>query len=124
MQKCSRRSRAELANVVVLGNEGKSVAFEVVGMHGQSDMTHMIQLEIEAIIIAILANRLVVDVEVVTLNARLVEDLGADSLNFLDIALDINDLLEIELPPEGLACIRKVEDLYRLVHQAIAQASV
>jgi len=66
----------------------------------------------------------VVDVEVVTLNARLVEDLGADSLNFLDIALDINDLLEIELPPEGLACIRKVEDLYRLVHQAIAQASV
>ncbi|MNH33011.1 Acyl carrier protein [compost metagenome] len=84
----------------------------------------MIQLEIEAIIIAILANRLVVDVEVVTLNARLVEDLGADSLNFLDIALDINDLLEIELPPEGLACIRNVRDLYRLVHQAIAQASV
>jgi len=124
MQKCSRRSRAELANVVVLGKEEKSVVFEVVGMHGQSEMTHMIQLEIEAIIIAILANRLVVDVEVVTLNARLVEDLGADSLNFLDIALDINDLLEIELPPEGLACIRKVEDLYRLVHQAIAQASV
>lgn len=93
-------------------------------MCGQSEMTQMIQLEIEAIIIAILANRLVVDVEVVTLNARLVEDLGADSLNFLDIALDINDLLEIELPPEGLACIRKVEDLYRLVHQAIAQASV
>jgi acyl carrier protein len=113
-----------LANVVVLGKEEKSVVFEVVGMHGQSEMTHMIQLEIEAIIIAILANRLVVDVEVVTLNARLVEDLGADSLNFLDIALDINDLLEIELPPEGLACIRKVEDLYRLVHQAIAQASV
>ena len=124
MQKCSRRSRAELANVVVLGKEEKSVVFEVVGMHGQSEMTHMIQLEIEAIIIAILANRLVVDVEVVTLNARLVEDLGADSLNFLDITLDINDLLEIELPPEGLACIRKVEDLYRLVHQAIAQASV
>lgn len=87
-------------------------------------MTQLKKLEIEAIIIAILAYRLVVDVEVVTSNAHLVEDLGADSLNFLDIALDINDLLDIELPPEGLACIRKVEDLYRLVHQAIAQVSV
>lgn len=124
MQKCSRRSRAELASVVVLGKEGKSVAFEVVGMHGQSEMTQMIKLEVEAIIIAILANRLVVDVEFVTPNARLVADLGADSLNFLDIALDINDFMDIELPPEGLACIRKVEDLYRLVHQAIAQAAV
>lgn len=87
-------------------------------------MTQLKKLEIEAIIIAILAYRLVIDVEVVTSNAHLVEDLGADSLNFLDIALDINDLLDIELPPEGLACIRKVEDLYRLVHQAIAQVSV
>lgn len=60
-------------------------------------MTQMIKLEIEAIIIAILANRLVVDVEFVTPNARLVADLSADSLNFLDIALDINDLLGIEL---------------------------
>lgn len=124
MQKCSRRSPAELASVVVLGHEEKSVAFEVVGMHGQSEMTQMIKLEIEAVIIAILANRLVVEVEAVTPNARLVADLGADSLNFLDIALDINDLLDIELPPEGLACIRKVGDLYRLVHQAIAQAAV
>lgn len=84
----------------------------------------MIKLEIDAIIIAILAEKLVVDVEAVTSSARLVEDLGADSLNFLDVALEINHTLDIELPPEGLACIRKVEDLNRLVHQAIAQASV
>jgi len=84
----------------------------------------MMKLETEAIIIAILADILVVDVEVVTSTARLVEDLGADSLNFLDIALEINDVLGIELPPEGLACIRKVEDLHRLVHQAVAQATI
>ncbi|MFJ4454750.1 acyl carrier protein [Pseudomonas sp. NPDC089392] len=81
-------------------------------------------LEIEAIIIAILADKLVVDVDAVTPNARLVEDLGADSLNFLDIALDINQILDIELPPEGLACVRRVGDLHLLVHQAIARASV
>ncbi|WP_426811245.1 acyl carrier protein [Pseudomonas sp. WOUb67] len=82
------------------------------------------KLEIDDIIIAILADKLLVDVEAVTSNARLVEDLGADSLNVLDIALEINHFLDIELPPEGLAGVRNVADLYRLVHQAIAQASV
>ena len=81
------------------------------------------KLEIEALIIAILADTLVVDVEAVIPNARLVEDLGADSLNFIDIALDINDVLNIELPSEGLACIHNVEDLYRLVHQTLAQGA-
>lgn len=87
-------------------------------------MKRMMKREVEAIVIAILADTLVVDVEAVTLNARLVEDLGADSLNFLDIALELNCVLGIELPPEGLACIRKVEDLHRLVHQAVAQATI
>ncbi|MFF7062401.1 phosphopantetheine-binding protein [Pseudomonas sp. NPDC008258] len=87
-------------------------------------MADKMKLEIEAIIIAILADKLVVDVEAVTPNARLVEDLGADSLNFLDITLDINQILDIELPSEGLARIRMVGDLHRLVHQAIAQALV
>lgn len=104
MQRCSRRSRAGLADVVV--------------------MKQMMKLEIETVIVAILADKLVVDVEAVTSSARLVEDLGADSLNFLDIALEINYVLGIELLPEGLASIRNVEDLYRVVHQAIAQASV
>ncbi|MNF01753.1 Acyl carrier protein [compost metagenome] len=78
-------------------------------------MKRMMKLEIEAIIVAILADTLVVDVEVVTSTARLVEDLGADSLNFLDIALEINHILDIELPPDGLACIRNVGDLHRSV---------
>ncbi|MGE8059045.1 acyl carrier protein [Pseudomonas sp. NPDC089547] len=84
----------------------------------------MMNLEIEAVIIAILADKLVVDVEAVTPNARLVEDLGADSLNFLEITLDINQVLAIELPSEGVVRIRKVDDLHRLVHQTVAQATV
>ena len=85
-------------------------------------MKRKMKLETEDLIIAMLADTLVVDVEVVTPNARLVEDLGADSLNLIDIALAINDVLNIELPAEGLACIRNVEDLYRLVYQALAHA--
>ncbi|MFK3816433.1 acyl carrier protein [Pseudomonas sp. NPDC089407] len=84
----------------------------------------MMKCEIEAIIIAILVDTLVVDVEVVIPSARLVEDLGADSLNFLEVALEINHVLDIELPPEGLAGTRKVEDLHRLVHQTLTQAPI
>jgi acyl carrier protein len=87
-------------------------------------MKRMMKLEIESVIVEILADKLVVDVEAVTSSARLVEDLGADSLNFLDIALEINYVLDIELPPAGLSRVCKVEDLYRLVHQAIAQVSI
>ena len=105
MQKCSRQSRAGSAD------------------DWRFEMKQMIEFEIETLIAVILANKLVVDVELVTSSARLVEDLGADSLNFLEIALAINHVLDIELPSEGLACIRKVGDLHRLVHKAIAQAS-
>ncbi|WP_338807719.1 phosphopantetheine-binding protein [Pseudomonas chlororaphis] len=52
--------------------------------------------------------------------ARFVEDLGADSLNMLEIVLDINEILEIEMPTEGLACIRSVEDLHRLVGRSLS----
>ncbi|WP_259740114.1 acyl carrier protein [Pseudomonas brassicacearum] len=76
--------------------------------------------ETQTVIIMIIAEKLLVELEAVTPNARLVEDLGADSLNVLEIVLDINEAFEIELSTDGLARVRKVEDLHQLVHQATA----
>lgn len=78
------------------------------------------KLETQTAIIMIIAEKLLVEHEAVTPNARLVEDLGADSLNVLEIVLDINEAFEIELSTDGLARVRKVEDLHQLVHQATA----
>ncbi|MCK3838842.1 MULTISPECIES: acyl carrier protein [Pseudomonas] len=70
--------------------------------------------ETQVAIIAIIAQKLGVKRESVTLGTRLVEDLGADSLNVLEIALEINEIFEIDIPAQGLSRVRKVDDLFRL----------
>jgi len=76
--------------------------------------------EICTLIVFIIAQKLMVKLDAVVPSARLVEDLGADSLNMLEIVLDINEILEIEVPTEGVACVRSVEDLYRLVGRSLS----
>ena len=76
-------------------------------------------LEQEKIVIDIISRALLVDIEAFKPGHRLVEDLGADSLNLLEIVLDINEAFAIELPTEGVARVRRVEDLFRLVLQAL-----
>ena len=73
----------------------------------------------ERVIVDIISRTLLVDAATIEPGHRLVEDLGADSLNLLEIVLDINEAFAIELPTEGVARVRRVEDLFRLVLQAL-----
>lgn len=77
------------------------------------------QLEQDKIATEIICRTLLVDIGSLQPNHHLVEDLGADSLNLLEIVLDINEAFAIELPPEGVAKVRRVEDLFRLVLQTL-----
>lgn len=83
-------------------------------MIGPSDVLTT-PLEGEKIVIEIISRALLVDAATLKPSNRLVEDLGADSLNLLEIVLDINEAFAIELPTEDVAKIRRVEDLLRLV---------
>ncbi|TKK37761.1 hypothetical protein PflCFBP13517_25655 [Pseudomonas fluorescens] len=67
----------------------------------------------------VIAERFMVAHELITPDARLVEDLGGDSLNVLEVVLDINEALDIELPTEGVAQMRKVKDLNHLVSREL-----
>lgn len=78
-----------------------------------------IPLEHEKIVTDIISRTLLVDTATLEPGHRLVEDLGADSLNLLEIVLDINEAFTIELPVEGVAQVRRVEDLFRLVLQTL-----
>ena len=75
--------------------------------------------EAYALIRYVIAQKLLIETECITPHARFVEDLGADSLNLVEIVLDINEALDIEIPVQGLAKIRSVEDLSILVAEAI-----
>jgi acyl carrier protein len=74
-----------------------------------------LRIERERVIADIICRTLLVDIGALQPGHRLVEDLGADSLNLLEIVLDINEAFAIELPTEGVAEIRRVEDVLRLV---------
>ncbi|WP_350597563.1 phosphopantetheine-binding protein [Pseudomonas sp. 65/3-MNA-CIBAN-0223] len=78
-----------------------------------------LRVDHERVVADIICRTLLVDRETLQPSHHLVEDLGADSLNLLEIVLDINEALAIELPTEGVARIRRVEDLVRLVLQTL-----
>lgn len=82
------------------------------------------QLEQDKIVTEIICRTLLVDIGSLQPSHHLVEDLGADSLNLLEIVLDINEAFAIELPPEGVAKVRRVEDLFRLVLQTFNVSGV
>lgn len=48
---------------------------------------------------------------------RLYEDLGAESMDLVNLAVAIEDRFEVFIPEEDLADLRTVYDLYALVHR-------
>lgn len=75
---------------------------------------------LEGVVNRVIAEKLLLEQVLVIPGARLVEDLGADSLNILEVVLDLNEIFEIELSAHSLECVRRVGDLYLLVGNAMA----
>lgn len=63
----------------------------------------------------ILAEQFEIDEEDITLNSDLVDDLGADSLDFVDLVMSIEDEFEIEVPDEAIEEIRTVDDAVKYI---------
>ena len=53
----------------------------------------------------ILAEQLELDADEITLDSSLVEDLGIDSLDFVDIVMSLEDEFDTEFPEEDMAGI-------------------
>lgn len=60
---------------------------------------------------AILVEQLSVDKDMVTLDARISEDLGADSLDVMELLMTLEDEYGIVIPDEELATFEKVADI-------------
>lgn len=59
----------------------------------------------------IITEQLEVDQSIITDNASITGDLGADSLDLVDLAMSIEDEFDIELSDEALEKIKTVSDL-------------
>ena len=66
---------------------------------------------------AILAKQLRVDAAIVTLDAQIKKDLGADSLDILQLLMRIEDQYGITIPDKALATFKTVGDVVTYLEQ-------
>ena len=64
---------------------------------------------------AILSEQLSVDEEDISLESNIIDDLGADSLDLVDMAMTVEDEFGIELPEEMLEKVQTVEDVINYI---------
>ena len=73
--------------------------------------------EVQDKIKQIIVDELGVDEAEVTENARFIEDLGADSLDLVELVMRFEEEFDIEIPDEDAEKIQGVKDAYAYVEQ-------
>lgn len=64
---------------------------------------------------AILAEQLDVEEDEITMESSIAEDLGADSLDVVDLIMSIEDEFEIEVPDDQVENIKTVGDVVNYI---------
>lgn len=66
-------------------------------------------------IVELIAEKLCKKTEQVTMTARLVEDLGADSLDVVELIMAFEDEFGVTLPDEDIATMKTVGDIVNYI---------
>ena len=68
----------------------------------------------------ILMEQLDVEESVVTMDASILEDLGADSLDIVDLVMTLEDEFDMEIPDEEIETIKTVGDIVHYSEENLA----
>lgn len=68
-------------------------------------------------IIELIADKLCKKKEQITLNSRLVEDLGADSLDVVELIMAFEDEFGVSLPDEDVANMKTISDIVEYIEK-------
>jgi acyl carrier protein len=74
-------------------------------------------MAVEAKVKEIIAKQLGVDMEKVTHEASFVEDLGADSLDTVELVMAFEEAFNIEIPDDDAEKILKVQDAIKYIEE-------
>lgn len=66
---------------------------------------------------ALIAEQLELDESEITMESELIDDLGADSLDIVDLVMTIEDEFEIEVPDEAIENMRTVGDAVKFIEE-------
>lgn len=59
---------------------------------------------------AIIANQLEIDADMITAESKLIEDLHADSLDIVELVMDMEQEFDVEIPDDSLVKMKTVGD--------------
>ena len=76
-------------------------------------------MDVEAKVKEIIVEQLGVDVEEVTTGASFIEDLGADSLDTVELVMALEEEFDLEIPDEDAEKIAKVQDAVTYISSKI-----
>ncbi len=68
--------------------------------------------EMQKKVVDIIANQLGVEKEIITAEASVVDDLGADSLDVVELVMALEEAFDLEIPDEDAEKIRTVKDIF------------
>jgi acyl carrier protein len=63
----------------------------------------------------ILVDQLDVDEDAVTMDSAIIDDLGADSLDIVDVVMSLEEEFDIEVPDEEIENMKTVGDIVRFI---------
>ena len=67
----------------------------------------------------ILVDQLDVEEEKVTMEASIVDDLGADSLDLVDLVMSLEEEFDVEIPDEQVENIKTVGDIVKYIEDKV-----
>jgi acyl carrier protein len=67
----------------------------------------------------VIADRLGVDPDEIKMESRLIEDLGADSLDNAELVMNLEEKFGIEIPDEDQAKIQTIEDIVNYIEEKL-----
>ena len=68
----------------------------------------------------ILAEQLDIDEDLITSESSIVDDLGADSLDIVDLVMSLEDEFDTEIPDEAIENIKTVGDIVHFIEEPLA----
>ncbi|MEE9531440.1 MAG: acyl carrier protein [Syntrophobacteria bacterium] len=79
-------------------------------------------MEIKNRIVEIVANQLGIEEEDVTAEASVIDDLGADSLDVVELVMALEEEFDLEIPDEEAEKITKVQNIFDYMANALQAA--
>lgn len=68
----------------------------------------------------ILAEQLDIDEDLITTESSIIDDLGADSLDIVDLVMSLEDEFDTEIPDEAIENIKTVGDIVHYIEDNLA----